>query len=146
MTENNVLISQVLQVNWTLASPAASDILWETTRVDTVSFLASSKKQGVSCYNPTGALQNDPLSREAWLEHERIIVDVLVKVSTTPQAAADVRKLIRDEVYRILHTKELGISGIADVYVEREITKVEGSDLVRLTLQVACVNFHVVPT
>ena len=146
MTENNVLVSQVLQANWTLASPLASEILWETTRVDTVSFLASTENQGVSCYNPTGALQNDPLSREAWLEHERIIVDVLVKVTTTPAAAADVRKLIRDEVYRILHTKELGISGIVDVYVEREITKVEGSDLVRLTLQVACVNFHVVPT
>ncbi len=86
-----------------------------------------------------------PLSREAWQQVERVLVDVYVKVGTgTPAAAAGVRESMKQAIYTILHNQELKIPGIVDAYVERETGKNEGPDLVRVTLQVACVNFHVV--
>jgi hypothetical protein len=70
------------------------------------------------------------------------MVDVYVKVASTPGAAADTREAVKEEIYRIIHLEEFEI-GLADVYVERESNKVEGPDLVRVTLQVACVSFHI---
>jgi len=137
------VISSALQANWQLPSPAAADILWQTTRVDAATFLAGGKKYAVSCYNPTSPTQVVPLSREVWQQIERVMVDVYVKVTTTPAGAADVRESMRLQIYLILHSQEFKVSGIKDLYIERESSKVEGPDLVRLTLQVACVSFHV---
>ena len=137
------MISSALQANWQLPSPAAADILWQTTRVDAATFLAGGKKHAVSCYNPTSPTQVVPLSREVWQQIERVMVDVYVKVTTTPAGAADVRESMRLQIYLILHSQEFKVSGIKDLYIERESSKVEGPDLVRLTLQVACVSFHV---
>jgi hypothetical protein len=85
-----------------------------------------------------------PLSREAWQQVERVLVDVYVKVTTSPADATVVRENMKQAVYTILHTQELKIPGIVDVYVERETGKNEGPDLVRVTLQVACLTFHVI--
>jgi hypothetical protein len=82
------------------------------------------------------------LSREAWQQVERVMVDVYVKVATTLGATKDTREILKQEIYRIVHLKEFKI-GPADVFVERESNKVEGPDLVRVTLQVACVAFHI---
>jgi hypothetical protein len=71
-----------------------------------------------------------------------VIVDVYTKVTSTPGAAADTREAVKEEIYRIIHLEEFE-SGLADVYVERELNKVEGPDLVRVTLQIACVSFHI---
>jgi hypothetical protein len=70
------------------------------------------------------------------------MVDVYVKVATTQDAAAGTREDMRNEIYRILNSKTIPINGLLDWYVDRETTKVEGPDLVRLTLQVACVTFN----
>jgi hypothetical protein len=117
--------------------------LWQTTRVDAATFLAGGKNYAVSCYNPTSPTQVAPLCREAWQQVERVMVDVYVKAVTTPSAACDVRESMKAEVYRILHASEFKVSGIQDLYVERESSKVEGPDLVRLTIQAACVSFHI---
>lgn len=84
------------------------------------------------------------LSREVWQQVERVLIDVYVKASTSPADAATVRESMKQAIYTVLHTQELNIQGIVDVYIERETSKNEGPDLVRVTLQVACVNFHVV--
>lgn len=136
------MISQALQANWSLSSPTVRDILWETTRVDSATFLSAGKSYAVGCYNPPSPTQVQPLSRECWQKVERVMVDIFVKVTSTPAAAADIRESIEAEVYRILHSQEFKI-GPRDVYVERESNKVEGPDLVRSTLQVACVSFDV---
>jgi len=144
-TPDNVsVLSSALQVNWPLSSPKASDILWSTTRVDAATFLNSGKNYGVCCYNPPSPTQVTPLSREAWQQVERVLVDVYVKVATSAADATVVRENMKQTIYAILHVQELKIQGIIDVYVERETGKNEGPDLVRVTLQVACVNFHVV--
>ena len=141
--DNAAIISGVLHDNWTLTGPAVGDILWATTRVDAATFLSSGKNYAVGCYNPASPTQVAPLSREVWQQVERVMVDVYVKVVTTQAVAAGTREDMKAEIYRILHNQELKISGIKDAYVERESSKVEGPDLARLTLQVACVNFHV---
>lgn len=143
--DNASVLSSVLQANWQLSSPTAKDILWASTRVDAATFLSSGKNYAVCCYNPASPTQVTPLSREAWQQVERVIIDVFVKVTTSAADATVLRESVKLAIYTILHTQELQIQGIVDVYVERETGKNEGPDLVRVTLQVACVNFHVVP-
>lgn len=148
-TPDNVsVLSSLLQANWPLSNPAASSILWSITRVDSALFLQSSQNYAVGCYNPPSPTQVNTLSREVWQQIERVMIDILVKVAApnTPAAATVTRENIKQAIYTVLHTKELKTSGIVDVYVERETGKNEGPDLVRVTLQVACVNFHLVPT
>jgi hypothetical protein len=140
--DNAAVLCSALQANWQLVNPAASDILWESTRVDSATFLQGGKNYAVCCYNPASPTSVAVLSREAWQQIERVMVDVYVKVASTPGAAADTREAMKLEIYRIIHFKEFKI-GPADAYVERESNKVEGPDLVRITLQVACVVFHV---
>jgi len=143
MAESNAAkIKTVLHDNWSLQSPSVDDILWADTRVDAATFLASVKNYAVCCYNPMSPTSVEPLSREVWQITERVMVDIYVKVVTTIGAAVDVRENMKAEVYRILHQKQLDVSGIQLVNVERETNKLEASDLVRLTLQVTCVTFH----
>ena len=138
-------ISSLLQAQWSLGSPTAAQILWAITRFDSATFLASSQSYAIGIYNPASPTTVIPMCREAWQEIERVHVDILVKVTSnsTPAAATVTREAIKLEVYRILHLYQLQITGILDAYVERELNKTEGQDLVRITLQVACVNFHV---
>jgi hypothetical protein len=142
-TQDNVeRVSGVLQTNWSLASPAESDILWSTNRVDAATFLSSGKSYAVGCYNPASPTQVDSIANDVWKQTEHVMVDVYVKVATTQDAAVGTREDLRNEIYRILNSKTIPINGLLDWYVDRETTKVEGPDLVRLTLQVACVTFN----
>lgn len=142
-TQDNVaLISATLETNWSLASPAKTDILWSTTRVDSAVFLSSGKSYAIGCYNPTSPTQVLPLASDLWEQIERVIVDIYVKVTTTELAAVGTREDIRNEVYRILNSRTITVSGLLDWRVERESIKVESADLVRLALQVACVTFN----
>jgi hypothetical protein len=143
--DNASVVSNVLKANWPLSSPGVNDILWETTRVDAATFLSGGKNYAVCCYNPPSPTQVTVLSREAWQQVERVLVDVYVKVLTSPADATVIRENMKLQIYMILHSQELKVPGILDVFVERETGKNEGPDLVRITLQVACLNFHVVP-
>ena len=137
-------ISTLLQAQWSLGSPSAQQIQWTTTRVDSATLLQqTSFSYTIATYNPSSPTAVDVLSRECWQETERIHVDVFVKVSGTPATATQTREAMKNEVYRILHLNQLTISGVEEAYIERELNKVEGLDLIRITLQVACVNFHI---
>ena len=143
--DNASVLSSVLQANWQLNSPASSQISWATTRVDSATFLNAKQIYAIGVYNPSSPTIITPLSREVWQELERLHIDILVKVTQglTVATATQTREAIKNEVYRIFHLQELKISGIQDVYPERELNKVEGQDLVRITVQVACLNFHI---
>ena len=138
-------ISALLQAQWSLSNPTAAQIAWMITRVDSATFLSASQSCAIGIYNPASPTTVIPMCREAWQEIERVHVDILVKVASTstPAAATVTREALKLEVYRILHLFQLRITGIQDVYIERELNKTEGQDLVRITLQVACLNFHV---
>jgi hypothetical protein len=142
-TQDNVAkISGALQANWSLAIPAKTAILWSTTRVDAATFLSSGLRYAVGCYDPASPTQVDNIACDVWKQTEHVMVDVYVKVATAQDAAVGSREDIRNEIYRILNSKTIPIDGLLDWYVDRETTKVEGPDLVRLTLQVACVTFN----
>jgi len=137
-------LSQALQSNWSLSSPAKTDIDWAVTRVDAATFLNQTKNYAVCCYNPSAPKNVEVLSREVYRNTEHVIVDVFIKVSAGTAAAASVRDSVVTELYRIVHSQEFKIGTLKDVYVERESVKAEAADLVRGALQIACVDFHVV--
>ena len=143
MTETNKLIMQTLQQQWTLASPAATDIFWSSTRFQTVDFEKAGKNFVVACYSPTGPSQTSQLTREVWLKTEQIIVDVLVKVVGTVDDAVAARENMRREVERIIHTSEFNVADLAEAVVTREPVQVEAQNLVRVSVQVSCKSFQV---
>ena len=137
-------ISALLQAQWSLSSPTVAQILWTMTRVDSALFLSGSQAYAIGTYNPSSPTTVDVLSRECWQETERVYIDIIIKVvASTPLAATETRETMKNEVYRIMHLNQLTISGVSEAYIERELNKVEGTDLVRITLQAACLNFHV---
>jgi len=103
------VISQLLQENWSLQSPAKTDIYWADTKVG--------KNFVIACYSPSGPVQAVPLSREAWQKTEQVMVDILVKVTGTVDDACTLRETMRNEVYRITHLVELSTPGYPDVHV-----------------------------
>ena len=143
MTETSKLIMQTLQAQWSLISPGVNDIYWVDTRVETLDFAKVSKNYVISCYSPTGPSMTTPLSREAWLKTEQIIVDLIVKVTSSVDDAAGIRENMRREVERIVHEKELSIPGVPEAYVSRGPYQVEGPDLVRVSLQISCRSFQI---
>jgi len=143
LTETSKLIMQTLQAQWSLVSPGVNDIYWVDTRVETLDFAKVSKNFVISCYSPTGPSTTVPLSREAWLKTEHVIVDLIVKVIGTVDDAVTVRENVRKEVERIIHANELNMPGLADAPVTREPYQVEGPDLVRVSIQISCRSFQI---
>ena len=143
MTETNKLIMQTLQQQWSLSSPAATDIYWSSTRFETVDFEKAGRNFVVACYSPTGPSQTSQLTREVWLKTEQVLVDILVKVAGTVDDAVAARENMRKEVERIIHTSEFNIASLAEAVVSREPVQVEAQNLVRVSVQVSCKSFQV---
>ena len=137
------VISQLLQNNWSLSSPAVSDILWTDTKVDTMQMAQWTKNYAISIYSPQNPVSTKPLCRELWEITENVHVDIYVKITSTPEAAGTIREAIRLECYRISHTKEFQVSGQKTVDIVREPFKVEGPEVVRLTLQIQAVSWDI---
>ncbi len=134
---------QLLQQNWSLQSPAASDIYWADTKVEAMDWTKVGKNFVIACYSPSGPVQAVPLSREAWQKTEQVMVDILVKVTGTVDDACTLRETMRNEVYRIMHKVELSTPGYPDVHVQREAYKTESGELARIVIQVALVSFDI---
>jgi len=143
VTETNQLIMQTLQQQWSLSSPAVTDVYWSGTRFQTVDFEKAGKNFVVACYSPTGPSQTTQLTREVWLKTEQVIVDVLVKVAGTVDDAVAARENMRREVERIIHTSEFNVADLAEAVVTREPVQVEAQNLVRVSVQVSCKSFQV---
>jgi hypothetical protein len=136
-------IKQLLQQQWSLTNPAASDIDWTDTKFDAAGFPGAGKSFVIACYSPTGPVQTEPLSREAWKKTEQVIVDIMVKITGSPEDACNTRESMRGEVYRIIHASEFTVPGFVDVYPVREPYKVESGEWARLAIQFACVSFDI---
>jgi len=144
MTDTAQIISAMLQLKWSLASPKASDIYWSTTRFQAMDFEKVTNSYVIACYNPGSPVASDALAREVWQLVEDVVIDIIVKVGAgTVQQAVDARESMKQQVYTIIHANEFAFSGCADVYPMREHTKVESPDLVRLAIQVKCKSFNV---
>jgi hypothetical protein len=137
------IISQLLQANWSLQNPAKTDILWADTKVDTMQMAQWTKNCVVAVYSPPNPVVSKPLCRELWEITENVYVDLYVKVTSTADAAAQVREAIRQECYRISHTQEFKVQGQKTVDIVREQHKIESPEAVRLALQFACVSWDI---
>jgi hypothetical protein len=135
-------ISGLLQSSWSLSNPAKASISWTDTKPETVDAIGPNNYV-VACYNSPGPVSAEPLSREVWQKTEQVTVDIIVKVTGTPEAANTIRDAMATEVYRIIHSGQFTITGVAAAYISKEAYKVESTELSRLALQVSCVSFDV---
>jgi hypothetical protein len=137
------VISQLLQAQWTLTNPAATDILWTDTKSDLMQMPQWTKNYAVGVYSPPNPVSSKPLCRELWEITENVYVDIYVKVTGTVEAAAQIREAMRDECYRIVHTQEFQVPRQKTVGIVREPYKIEGPEAIRLCLQIAAVSWDI---
>jgi hypothetical protein len=131
-------LCQLLHDNWSLESPAKTDVYWAKSKVEAVDFAKVGKNFVVACYAPMTAANVRLVARDVWLIEQNVMVDIIVKVVTSVGDAVNVRENMRNEIYRIL--KQSKPSGFQIVDITREFNKVESPDLVRLSLQAKMVS------
>lgn len=134
---------QTLQQYWSLQSPATAQIYWTDTKIETMDWAKVSQDYVVACYTVPGAGSVTPLSKEVWQKDERVCVDILVKVTSTVDAAIAVRESMKGEVYRILHTRQFTIPNVAACNAYREDNKVESSDVARVSIEASCLVWDI---
>jgi hypothetical protein len=138
MADAAEVLCQHLQDNWSLTSPSKADIYWAKSKVEAIDFTKMAKNYVVACYAPMTAANVRVLAKGVLLAEQNVMVDILVKVSTSVSSAVAVRENMRGEVYRILKASAPSGFGFADI--TREFNKNESPDLVRLSLQVKMVS------
>jgi hypothetical protein len=138
MADAAEVLCQHLQDNWSLSSPSKADIYWAKSKVEAIDFTKMAKNYVVACYAPMTAANVRVLAKGVLLAEQNVMVDILVKVSTSVSSAVAVRENMRGEVYRILKASTPSGFGFADI--TREFNKNESPDLVRLSLQVKMVS------
>jgi hypothetical protein len=137
------IISKLLQAQWSLSSPAATDIIWTDTKPDTMQLAQWTKNVEISVYNPANPNTTRMLTRELWEMTENVYVDIYVRVTGTVDVAAATREAIRQECYRIVHVNQTSIQGQKTVDIIREPHKLESPEIARLCLQLACVSWDI---
>lgn len=139
-TQENV--STTLQNNWNDAiGVAKNDVQWVTTRPDIEAwFKASTKNYLAACY--AGGTRETAVAQDTWRVDESIIIDILIKSTETNFSnMIPIRKTMKDEVKRIIHSQQTSITGVALAWITRE-NAVEQLRLLRQTLTVNCLSFH----
>ena len=112
MAVNQALtVSELLQENWRLPSPAdAANILWPTTRMDAVGVTQGKGTLQVAVYNASPSKQVDALSRECYLVTEKLVIDIIVvnaSQNTADLATAEsIVEALQAEVARIMHLQD----------------------------------------
>ena len=144
-TPSNVVsvISQLLQANWSLGSPAKGDILWTDNKPDTMQLPQWTKNYLIAVYNPSNPVTSKVLARELWEITENVHVDIYIKVMGTVDAATVTREIMREECYRIMHVNQLSVPGQKTADITREVHKIESPEIVRLCLLVAAVSWDI---
>ena len=134
-------ISQLLQANWSLASPlAVANIAWPTTRLEAIGITQGGTIQ-VAVYNNSPDKQVDALSRECYLITEKLIVDIIVRNGGSDHnslAAAEASlEAVVAEVYRIIHLQD------PNYVVSGEPIHADAPEITRCMINVDAVYFHI---
>jgi hypothetical protein len=134
--------------DWQLGTPLSSaDIEWTNYRKQVGVWQgAGTKKILIAVFNP-GTTSSRPLSANWWRIDEQVRIDVLIKVgssggTSTIDTDYTNRDTIRNEILRIVHLKQTGITGVNFAYPTREPIQNEAENLLYLTIFVNCVYFH----
>jgi len=143
MSTNQALaVSDLLQVNWSLANPlATANILWPTTRMDAIGITQGKGSLQVAVYNASPSKLVDHLSQKCYLVTEKLIVDIIMvnaSQSSADLAAAEATlDSLQAEVYRIIHLQD------PNYEVSGEPLHSNTPDITRLMINVNAVYFHI---
>jgi hypothetical protein len=143
MSTNQALaVSDLLQVNWSLANPlATANILWPTTRMDAIGITQGKGSLQVAVYNASPSKLVDHLSQKCYLVTEKLIVDIIMvnaSQSSADLAAAEATlDSLQAEVYRIIHLQD------PNYEVSEEPLHSNAPDITRLMINVNAVYFHI---
>jgi len=138
MADAAVVLNQHLYDNWSLSTPAKTDVYWAKSKVEAIDFTKMTKNFVLACFAPMTAANVRVEAKDVLLVEQNVMVDILVRVVTSVTDAVTARENMRGEVYRILKASTPSGFGYADI--TREFNKNESPDLARLSLQVKMVS------
>jgi len=128
------LISTLLQTNWTSVGTGllVTDVNWSHTRFEAVSQLdAIAENAIISTYNPPKPTKSTSKTMTFTLVEELIIIDLLVKPSTSLETAIQTREIIARWIQDTVQINQLLVSGQAVVEITDELVKAELPNLIR---------------
>jgi hypothetical protein len=128
------LISSLFQTNWTSVGTGllVTDVNWSHTRFEAVSQLdAIAENVIISTYNPPKPTKSTSKTLTFTLVEELIIIDLLVKPSTSLETAIQTREIIARWIQDTVQINQLLVSGQAVVEITDELVKAELPNLIR---------------
>jgi len=128
------LISTLLQTNWTNVGTGLldTDVNWSHTLFEAVSQLdAIAQNVIISTYNPPKPTKSTSKTREFTLVDELVIIDLLVKPTTSIETAIQTRETIARWIQDTVQINQLSVSGQAVVEITDELVKAELPNLIR---------------
>ena len=128
------LISSLFQTNWTSVGTGllVTDVNWSHTRFEAVSQLdAIAQNVIISTYNPPKPTKSTSKTLTFTLVEELIIIDLLVKPSTSLETAIQTREIIARWIQDTVQINQLLVSGQAVVEITDELVKAELPNLIR---------------
>jgi len=128
------LISSLFQTNWTSVGTGllVTDVNWSHTRFEAVSQLdAIAENVIISTYNPPKPTKSTSKTLTFTLVEELIIIDLLVKPSTSLETAIQTREIIARWIQDTVQINQLSVSGQAVVEITDELVKAELPNLIR---------------
>ena len=128
------LISSLLQTNWTIVGTGllVTDVNWSHTRFEAVCQLdAIVENVIISTYNPPKPTKSTSKTLTFTLVEELIIIDLLVKPSTSLETAIQTREIIARWIQDTVQINQLLVSGQAVVEITDELVKAELPNLIR---------------
>ena len=140
------LISTLLQTNWTSVGTGllVTDVNWSHTRFEAVSQLdAIAENAIISTYNPPKPTKSTSKTMTFTLVEELIIIDLLVKPSTSLETAIQTREIISRWIQDTVQINQLSVSGQAAVEITDELVKAELPNLIRSTWLLKGTRFQI---
>ena len=127
------LISSLFQTNWTSVGTGllVTDVNWSHTRFEAVSQLdAIAENVIISTYNPPKPTKSTSKTLTFTLVEELIIIDLLVKPTTSLETAIQTREIIARWIQDTVQINQLSVSGQAVVEITDELVKAELPNLI----------------
>jgi hypothetical protein len=140
-----LIISQLLQDNWSLTSPyALANINWVTSKVEAASIFQAPNNNIIQIALYDESKQVDALSAACYIITEKLVVDIIVKNADSTlnslNAAECTLDALMQEVYRIIHLNDPNYEVIG------EPTHGNSPDITRCMMYVNAVYFHIATT
>jgi hypothetical protein len=131
-------LNALLQAQWnqTATGLAVTDVYWSNIKYEALDQLSViTENVIISVYNPSAPTVSTPMSREMVKVDERVIVDILIKPSSTADADVQAAMATRENIIRWLQatiqTNQFKVSGYEVMQADKELVKAESPPLIR---------------